>query len=108
VLSKKFGVKLEERKVKLKGVNKSYKFDLVSPDGSIVGEVKNFTPRKFGKKPHGKIANTSEACLFLIAAEGAKRKVLVLTNNDFYSIYMQERQARIAEAFGIEFLLIEC
>jgi hypothetical protein len=108
VLSKKLGTRLAERRVRLRGTQKFYKFDFVSPDGSIVGEVKTSKPRKSGKKPHGKIANTSEACLFLIAAEGANRKLLVLTDKEFYSIYTQQRQARIAEAFGLELLLVEC
>jgi len=108
MLSEKLNSELKERNVQLRGTNRGYKFDLVSPDGSIVGEVKTFTPRKLGKKPHGKIANTSEACLFLMAAEGAKKRFLVLTDKEFYNIYMRQRQAKIAEASGIEIILVEC
>ncbi|MEM3714364.1 MAG: hypothetical protein QXF82_05390 [Nitrososphaeria archaeon] len=49
VLSQKFGINFFKRKVRLRGTNKTYEFDLVSPDGSIVGEVKG-AKYKGGKK----------------------------------------------------------
>lgn len=78
VLSEKFGVEFEEREVPLRGTDKPYRFDLVSPDGSIVGEVKTYvSPTKSGKRPSAKIAHASEGCLFLMHAEGAKRRYLI-------------------------------
>ena len=40
ILSDKFRVKFVKRRVPLRGTDKPYKFDLVSPDNSIVAEVK--------------------------------------------------------------------
>jgi hypothetical protein len=79
VLSEKFGAKFEEREVPLRGTDKPYRFDLVSPDGSIVGEVKTYvSPTKSGQRPSAKIARASEGCLFLMHAEGAKKRLLIL------------------------------
>jgi len=41
-------------------------------------------------------------------AKGAKRKLLVLTDREFYKNYKRERQGRIAESNGIEIILVEC
>lgn len=84
ILSEKLGIEFEERKVPLRGADKGYRFDLVSPDGSIVGEVKTFIYSiTSGKPPFRKIAHASEACWFLTHAEGAKRKILVFTDRSF-------------------------
>ena len=108
VLSEKFGVKFEERKVPLRGTDKPYRFDLVSPDGSIIGEVKTYvSPTKSGKRPSAKIAHASEGCLFLMHAEGAKRRLLILTDRNFYALYKNERQGRMVEADSIEIMLVE-
>ena len=108
VLSEKFGVKFEEHEVPLRGTDKPYRFDLVSPDGSIIGEVKTYvSPTKSEKKPSAKIAHASEGCLFLVHAEGAKRRLLILTDRNFYTLYKNERQGQMVEADGIEIMLVE-
>ena len=109
VLGKRFGVKFEEREVPLQGLDGSYRFDLVSLDGSIVGEVKTYIySLPSGSRPSAKIAHASEACLFLMHAQDAKRKLLVFTDREFHHNYKKERQGRIAESNGIEILLVEC
>lgn len=110
MLSRKFGVKLEKRKVPLRGTdNKTYEFDLVSNDGSIVGEIKTYTC-KAKRFPYAKIAHTSEACLFLSHTD-AKKKLLVLTDKDFYKLFTEDprgnRQAEMAKADGIQIILEE-
>jgi hypothetical protein len=108
ILSEKFGVKFKERKVPLRGTDKMYKFDLVSPNGSIIGEVKNYvSPTKSGKRPSAKIAHASEGCLFLMHAEGAKKRLLILTDRNFYTLYKNARQGQMAKANGIEIMLVE-
>lgn len=108
VLSRKFGVKLEEREVALRGTDKTYRFDLVSPDGSVVGEVKTYvSPTKGGKRPSAKMAHASEGCLFLMHAEGAKKRLLILTDRNFYTLYKNERQGQMAEADGVQIILVE-
>ncbi|MDH7476934.1 MAG: hypothetical protein QHH17_00945 [Candidatus Bathyarchaeota archaeon] len=107
VLSERFGVKFKEGDVRLRGTNKTYRFDLVSPNGSIVGEVKTYvSPTKSGKRPSAKIAHASEACLFLMHAEGAKKRLLVFTDKNFYTLYKNERQGQMAKANGIEIMLV--
>lgn len=108
ILSKEFGVRLQECKVPLLGTNEGYKFDLVSPDGFIVGEIKSQVySMPSGRKPHAKIAHVSEACLLLLDAKGAKRRLLVFTDKEFYEQYKKNRQGQIAEFNGIELILIE-
>jgi hypothetical protein len=108
VLEKEFRVHLEEREVSLRRAKTGYKFDLVSPDGSIVGEIKTYkSPTSGGKRPSAKIAHASDACLLLLAAENAKKRLLIFTNKNFYELYKSERQGQIAESNGIEIRLIE-
>jgi hypothetical protein len=109
VLEKEFGVGLSEWEAALRGTkNRGCKFDLVSPDGSIVGEVKTFTPIKNGRhKPFAKISGTSEACFFLIHAKRAKKRLLVLTDREFFELYKRERSAEIAESEGVDIRLVE-
>jgi hypothetical protein len=108
VLSKKFGVKLEECNVPLRGTTETYKFDLVSPDRSIVGEVKTFVYSiPSGRPPFRKIAHASEACWFLIHAEGVRRRFLVFTDKEFYENYKESRQGQMAKDDGIEIKLVE-
>jgi hypothetical protein len=108
-LTKKFGIEFKEMKVPLRGLDKGYKFDLVSVDGSIVGEIKTYTySLPSGSRPSAKIAHASEACLFLMHAQGAKRKLLVFTDREFYNKFKRERQGRMAEYNGIEIILVEC
>lgn len=108
ILSKKLGVVLSEREVPLNGARKGYRFDLVSLDGSIVGEVKSYVySLPSGSRPSAKIAHASEACLFLIHARGAKKRLLVFTDREFYENYRRERQGQIAVHNGIELVLVE-
>jgi len=107
-LSERFGVEFREREVPLRGTDKTYRFDSVSPDGSIVGEVKTYvSPTRSGRRPSAKIAHASEGCMFLMHAEGTKRRLLILTDRNFYTLYKNERQGQMAEADGIEIMLVE-
>jgi hypothetical protein len=100
VLERELGVPLPEKKVLLIGTDTTYKFDMVSPDGTIVGETKTYTWR--GKRiPYAKIAHASEACLFLLHAKDAKNRLLVLTDPEFYKHYVRSRQGSMVQADGI-------
>lgn len=105
VLSGKFGVKFEERGIPLRGADKTYRFDLVSPDGSIVGEVKG-GQYKGGNKSTA-LARLSDACLFLLHARGVKKRLLVLTEKTLYELFKNERQGQMAETDGIEIMLVK-
>lgn len=109
VLSKKFNTNLEEKNVLLEGINGKYRFDLVSSDGEIVGEIKSYKYElPSGGRPSAKIAHASEACLFLMHAKNAKRRLLVFSEKEFYEHYRKERQGQLAEHNGIEIILVEC
>ena len=105
VLSEKFGVKFEKCEVRLRGTDKPYRFDLVSPDRSIVGEVKG-AKYKGGNKSTA-LARLSDACMFLLHAQDAKEKLLVLAEKSLYELFMGERQGQMARADGIEIMLVE-
>lgn len=108
ILSERFNVNFKERKVPLLGSTKGYKFDLVSPDASVVGEIKTQVySMPSGRIPYAKIAHVSEACLLLINAKDAKRRLLVFTDREFYEEYKKTRQGQIVEFNGIELILIE-
>jgi len=103
-LERELGVPLPEKPVLLTGTNETYNFDMVSPDGTIVGETKSSTWTGKGKrrgKPHAKIAHASDACLLLLGAKDAKERLLVLTDPEFYKKYVRERQGLIAQVHGV-------
>ena len=103
-LERELGVSLPKKGVDLTGADKPYEFDMVSPDGTIVGETKSSTWIGAGKrrgKPHAKIAQASEACLLLLGAKDAKERLLVLTDPEFYEHDVRERQGLIARAHGV-------
>lgn len=105
-LEKQFGVKLEERDVSLNGIERSYRFDLVSNDDSIVGEVKTYKFTASGNIPSGKLAHAGDTCLLLEHVRGAKKKLLILTDKKFYNEFKASRQGEIANSEGIEIMLI--
>jgi hypothetical protein len=108
IMSRQIGVPLMESEVHLKGIDDVYRFDMVSPDGKIVGEIKTYTwELPSGGRPAAKIAHSSEACFFLLMAEGADRRLLVFTNHEFYENFRTLRQCKLAEANGIEIILVD-
>ena len=52
------------------------------------------------------LARLSDACLFLLHAEGAKKKLLVLTEKPLYELFVSERQGQMAKADGVEIMLV--
>jgi len=57
-----------------------HKFDMVSEDGTIVGECKSYKWTKSGNYPSGKISTANEA-LFYLSRVNAKEKFLVLKDD---------------------------
>jgi hypothetical protein len=115
ILERELKVELPKKEVSLTGAREPYEFDMVSPDGTVVGETKSYT---LGKgypetKPWAKVAHTSEACLFLKHAKDAKKRLLVLTDRRFHDFYVEgekkagingkggRRQAQMVKADGI-------
>jgi hypothetical protein len=77
----KKGWKLSKRLLEIgrrdPGTPLMHEFDLVSEDGSIVGECKCYKWTKSGNYPQGKISTANEA-LFYLSRVNAKEKFLVL------------------------------
>jgi hypothetical protein len=85
-VSKKLNIKLARQKVKI-GFNKEKTFDGVSIDGDIVIKVLNHSGLTSGGNiPSAKIRSTYADCYFLSLTK-ARKKVLVLTNKEFYDIF---------------------
>lgn len=82
------------------GTRKEHEFDLVSLDGEIIGEVKTFKPLKGGGRPSGKIDTTFQACYLLEKVE-ARRKLLVLTNKEFYMRFKKESDGIVSKEIEI-------
>lgn len=103
-LQEELGKSLPKKDVVLTGADKPYEFDMVSLDGTIVAETKTYTVGKSYPKryPYAKVAHTSEACLFLLHAKDAKKRLLVLTDRDFYKLYVGTRQGQMVQTQGVE------
>jgi hypothetical protein len=99
-LQRELKVKLPEKEVSLTGACKPYAFDMVSPDGTIVGETKTYAWRR-KRKPDTATARASDACLFLLHAKDAKKRLLVLTDRKFYEYYVRSRQGQMVQADGV-------
>ena len=107
VLSEKFNTSFKRKKLligyKSNDTPKQHEFDLVSLDGDIIGEVKTFTPLKGGGRPSGKIDTTFQAC-YLLEKVIARRKLLVLTNNEFFKIFKKESDGIVSKEIEILYI----
>lgn len=100
-LGRMFGVPLKKRKLVIgydsKNKPQIHEFDLVSDDMSIVGEIKS------GIKSRGNYLGALSDCLFLTRVK-AKKKLLVLTNKEFYGYFKVNSEGVIPN--NIEIMLI--
>lgn len=103
VLELRFGIPLPEAEVPISG-GVVYKFDLVSPERKIVGEIRASGLPQRGRLRDTQVAEMSEACLFLLGAPSAKRRLLVLTEFEFYEPFVETRPAKVAASMGVELL----
>lgn len=101
-LEEQEGVALPEGRVpvgkKADGTPRQHMFDLAAENGTIVGEIRTYTFGESGGRPAGKFAHCYAACLFLYRAR-ARRKLLVLTDRNFWSRFRREAEGLIE---GIE------
>jgi len=93
-LSNELRHKLTSKKVLIgissDGTSRFKKFDGVSDDGEIVVALANNSGyTSGGKKPTGKIRSVFALCYFLSLTQ-AKRKILILTDSEFYNIFQKE------------------
>ena len=80
-----------------------HEFDAVSEDVSIVAGIKtNSCKTSGGKGPAGKAAQLYQELYFLNLVE-AKKKYLVLTNEDMYKDFLKRSEGKVADGVGILF-----
>ncbi len=104
-LSRELGINFEKRKVKLEGIEEVWEADLVSDDGTIVGEVKT---AGFKGKPGTAIPrNLCTPYIFLKNAVGAKRRLLIYTKKSLFEHVMKSREGKLVKNDGIEIILME-
>jgi hypothetical protein len=80
-----------------------HNFDLVSEDNQIVAEVKSHQLTKSGNIPSGKISDTYQAC-FMLEKVSAKKKLLILTDPNFYEIFKRYSEGKISKEIEIVLL----
>ena len=84
------------------GAVRQHLFDLVAENRSLVGEIRTYTMGESGGRPAGKFAHCYAACLFLFRSK-ARRKVLILTDQAFWSRFRRESEGLVE---GIEIMHI--
>ena len=98
-LEKMFGASLKKRKLVVGYDSKKkpqiHEFDLVSDDMSIIGEVKS------GRKSRSNFTRALADCIFLDRVEKAKKKILVLTNKEFYGYFKANSEGLIPSEIDI-------
>ncbi len=107
IMEKEFEMKFSKQKLivgyKTNGEPKHKEFDLVSEDSNIVVQVKSSSPQKSGRKPATNIARCYGDC-YLLEKVTAWKKILALTNKEFYEIFKKDSEGLIS---GIEVRLVE-
>jgi len=70
------------RSINIGNSPKAHGFDLVSEDGSIIVECKNYSWTKTGNVPSAKMAFINEAVLYLSHAPKGAKKVIILRKDN--------------------------
>lgn len=107
-LSRKFG-RLAKRKMKLKGGD-VHECDFVSEDAAIVGEIKTSEPNKRNTLSKtlrtATLGDISRDCLLLLGTR-AKKRILVLTNQEVYRRFISSKYGKVATALGIDIQYVD-
>lgn len=103
-LEREFGVPFRAAVLQLT-TGGTHEFDAVSQDGRVVAGIKAASGKTSGGRiPVGKI-KSAIAELYFLSLVPAARRILVLTNPEFYQILSTRLQGRLAE--GLELKLLE-
>ena len=103
-ISDDLSVTLITRKIPVGSQGRLKEFDGVSADSSVVVQIINHGGyTSGGKLPSAKIKNTYADCYFLNLTH-AKRKILAITNQEFFSIFKDKSQGFLND---IEVLFID-
>ena len=105
-LKQKYGEKFENKNVALTlTTGGKHKFDAVSVDRSIVADVKSSSARNDNASSRKFVAGTFRSAIVdvdYLSLIIAKKKILVLTNRDFFDYFIKRMKGKIAS--GIEVL----
>lgn len=106
-LSAELGEELSKKTVLISS-GATREFDGLTSDGGVVVEIKASKVPVKGKLRHTQLAEMSEACLFMLALEGAKRRILAISDKEFFSEYIRSSQATAARILGVEIIHVPC
>ncbi|MFA6099392.1 MAG: hypothetical protein WC750_00760 [Patescibacteria group bacterium] len=81
-LEEKFGMKFKKRSFGIGMPPKAHNFDLVSEDGKIIVECKNYSWTETGNVPSAKTAFLNEAVLYLSHVPANSKKIIVLRKDN--------------------------
>ncbi len=103
-LEQRFGVPFSSRVLRLV-TGGTHEFDAVSEHGTVIAGIKAASGRTSGgRMPAGKI-KSAIAELYFLSLISAPRRMLVLTDPEFYQILTNRLDQRLAE--GLEIELVE-
>jgi hypothetical protein len=103
-LGKQFGVRFRRKTVQLTGHGTAgqHQFAAVSEDGKIVVSVKSLSGRTTGENlPSAKI-DSSYAEIYYLSLVQAEKRLLVLTDLEFYRLFCKQSQGMLVR--GVEIL----
>ena len=104
-LSQQVGKTLLKRKISI-STDAKHEFDGVSQDEEILVEIKASGIPGKGEIRHTQLAEMCEACLLLLSVKNGRRRILALSNQDFYKKFANTMQAEAARSLGVEILLV--
>ncbi|MDP3043388.1 MAG: nuclease-related domain-containing protein [bacterium] len=81
-LEKKYKTSFKKRSINIGTPPKAHNFDLVSENGTIIVECKNYSWTETGNIPSAKTAFLNEAVLYLSHASADSKKIIVLRKDN--------------------------
>jgi|SRR3989338_1410473 len=81
-LEERYKTSFKKRSINIGKPPKAHNFDLVSEDGNIIVECKNYSWTETGNTPSAKIAVLNEAVLYLSHAPIDSKKIIVLRKDN--------------------------
>ncbi len=82
LLGKRYKTSFKERSIDIGNPPKAHNFDLVSEDGNIIVECKNYSWTESGNVPSAKMSFLNEAVLYLSHAPQNKKNIIVLRKDE--------------------------
>lgn len=81
-LEKKYGQSFNKKSIHIGIPSKAHYFDLISEDGNIIVECKNYSWTVTGNTPSAKIAFLNEAVLYLSHVPSNSKKIIILRKDN--------------------------